>query len=265
MQDGTREQFAQRVIGIVRQRFPLVKISRSDQPFALRLNGRTASLENLFRLSVLAPDDVRHQVERWAVELLRDAEGAPDRFASLDEVRDQIMPLLVASDVEELKKSKIVTQCVVDKLAVTYVLDGDRTIAYMPNDVLDRWGIDVDELHDLAIGNLVQRSQAIQGHAAQDEEGNINLILFQTLDGYDATRLLLPSLHDKLREHLGSPFVAALPNRDILLCFRNDEANVQRIRAQVAEDYRSRPYQVTDAVFLVTADGVAPYLASVEP
>lgn len=265
MQDGTREQFAQRVIGIVRQRFPLVKISRADQPFALRLNGRTASLENLFRLSVLAPDDVRHQVERWAVELLRDAEGTPDRFASLDEVRDKIMPMVVSSDINELRASKIVTESIVEGLALTYVLDGDRTIAYMPNDVLDKWGIDLDELHDLAISNLVQHSQAIQGHAAQDEEGNINLILFQTLDGYDATRLLLPSLHEKLREHLGSPFVAALPNRDILLCFRNDEANVARIRAQVAEDYRSRPYQVTDAVFLVTADGVAPYLAPVEP
>ena len=88
MPDATREQFAQRVIGIVRQRFPLVRISRADQPFSIRLNGRTASLENLYRLSVLSPDEVRQHVERWAVELLRDSEGTPDRFASLDEIRD---------------------------------------------------------------------------------------------------------------------------------------------------------------------------------
>jgi uncharacterized protein YtpQ (UPF0354 family) len=192
------------------------------------------------------------------VELLRDSEGTPDRFASLDEVRDKLMPMLVSSELDELKASKIVTQPVVEGLAVTYVLDGDRTIAYVPTSALERWGITVDELHDLALGNLIRQSQQIQAHAAQDENGDVNLILFQTMDGYDATRLLLPSLHDKLREHLGSPFAAAIPNRDILLCFRNEADNVQRIRNQVAEDYRSRPYQVTEGLFLVTADGVAP-------
>ena len=68
-----------------------------------------------------------------------------------------------------------------------------------------------------------------------------------------------------MREHLGSPFAAAIPNRDILLCFRNDAENTQRIRRQVAEDYRSRPYQVTDQLFLVTADGVAPHVEARGP
>lgn len=259
MQEASREHFAQRVIGIVRQRFPLVKIAKADQPFSIRLNGRTASLENLYRLSQLSPDDVKHQVERWAVELLRDSEGTPDRFASLDEIRDKLMPLVVGSEVKELQASKIAYQPLVEGLAVTYVLDGDRTIAYVPQVVLEGWGIDIEELHDLAIENLVQRSQAIQAHAAQDENGDVNLILFQTLDGYDATRMLLPSLNEKLREHLGSPFAAAIPNRDILLCFRNDADNIDRIRKQVGEDFRSRPYQVTESLFLVTADGIAPF------
>ena len=265
MEEVKREHFAQRVIGIVRQRFPLVRIARADQPFSIRLNGRTASLENLYRLSVLSPDEVRKNVERWAVELLRDAEGTPDRFASLDAIREKLMPMVVASEIDELKASKIVTQPLVEGLGVSYVLDGDRTIAYVPTEAVEGWGLTVDELHTLAIENLVRQSQSIQAHAAQDESGNVNLILFQTLDGFDATRILLPSLHDKLREHLGSPFAAAVPNRDILLCFRNDEENRQRIRTQVAADYRSRPYQVTDALFLVTADGVAPNVALVGP
>lgn len=265
MEEITREQFAQRVIGIVRQRFPLVRIARADQPFSIRLNGRTASLENLYRLSILSPNEVRRQVERWAVELLRDSEGTPDRFASLDAVRDKLMPLVVGAELEELKGSRIVTQPVVEGLALTYVLDGDRTIAYVPADAIENWNISVEELHTLALENLVQNSQQIQAHAAQDEDGDVNLILFQTLDGYDATRLILPSLHGKLREHLGSPFAAAIPNRDILLCFRNDAETVQRIRNQVADDYRSRPYQVTEGLFLVTPDGVAPHLAPVGP
>ena len=260
--EAPREQFAQRVIGVVRQRFPLVRIARSDRPFSVKLNGRTASLENLYRLAVLSPDEVRHQIERWAVELIRDSEGTPDKFADLDDIKDKLMPLLVASELAELRSAKIVTQPLVEGLAVTYVLDGDRTIAYVPVDAMARWGMDADDLHELALANLVRQSQTIQAHAAQDEDGAVNLVLFQTLDGYDATRLLLPTLHDKLREHLGSPFAAAIPNRDILLCFRNDEATRQRISKQVAEDYKSRPYQVTDQLFLVTPDGIAPNVAA---
>ena len=103
----------------------------------------------------------------------------------------------------------------------------------------------------------MSRSESMSAHAAQDDDGRINLILFQTGDGYDASRLLLPTLHERLREHLGSPFAAGIPNRDILLCFRNDEETVARLKDQIADDYRQMPHQVTDKLLLVTADGIA--------
>src|SRR4051812_21730370 len=93
MSDGTemnREAFAQHVIELVRARFPLVKIGRAEQPFSLRVNGQVASLENLYRWSRLKPDDLKHHVERWAVELLRASEGSPDQGASFDELRDRV-------------------------------------------------------------------------------------------------------------------------------------------------------------------------------
>ena len=70
--------------------------------------------------------------------------------------------------------------------------------------------------------------------------------------------MLLPTLHEKLREYLGSPFAAGIPNRDILLCFRNDDETVARLRDQIAEDHRKMPHGVTDKLLLVTADGIAP-------
>jgi hypothetical protein len=258
MAEITREHFAQQVIDLVRARFPLVKIARAEQSFSLRLNGRIASLENLYRSFLLAPDELKRHVERWAVELLRDAEGTPDRFAPFDEIKDRLMPMLIASEPGDPNKAGLIMQPLVEGLAVTYVLDGDRTIAYLPTEVLARWGKTIDDLNEIALENLTAHSQAIQAHAAQDEDGSVNLILFQTLDGFDSTRLILPTLYEKLRELLGSPFAAAIPNRDILLCFRNDESTVERLKAQVAQDYRTMPHQVTDRLFLVTADGIAP-------
>src|SRR5215217_5537757 len=91
----SREQFVARVIEIVRERFPLVKIGEGDGGFALSVNGSIAPLENLYRVSLLRPEDLQHHVERWAVELLRAAEGTPDQGADFEEVKERILPMIL--------------------------------------------------------------------------------------------------------------------------------------------------------------------------
>ncbi len=155
----------------------------------------------------------------------------------------------------------MVTQPLISGLLVAYAVDQDRTISYIPKKVFRIRGTrcPIDDLHTQALENLVQRSEAMAAHAAQDEDGSVSLILFQTMDGYDASRILLPTLHERLRQYLGSPFVAGIPNRDILLCFRNEEETVTRMRSQIQVDFKQMPHQVTDRLMLVTADGIAPY------
>ncbi len=257
-----REEFVERVIAIVQQRFPLVKISPGDEGFSLSVNGAVAPLENLYRAtsmqSHLHSGDFQHHVERWAVELLRAAEGSPDAAAGYEEVKERILPMVVRATDDEGPAPGIIAQPLVPGLTVAYAIDNDRTIAYIPRVRYEQWGITIEQLHQTAIDNLVSRSEAIAAHAAADESGQVNLILFQTMDGYDASRILLPTLHDRLREHLGSPFAAGIPNRDILLCFREDEETVSRLKQQIAEDYRRMPHQVTDQLLLITPDGIAP-------
>jgi hypothetical protein len=60
-----------------------------------------------------------------------------------------------------------------------------------------------------------------------------------------------------VREHLGTPFLAGIPNRDILVCFRNDPETLDRLARQIKEDFKGMPHQVTDQVFLITSDGIA--------
>jgi uncharacterized protein YtpQ (UPF0354 family) len=208
----------------------------------------------------LRPDELVRHVERWVVELLRAAEGTPDQQASFDALRDRIFPMVLTSTTTDMNAGTMVTQPFIENLLIAYAVDSDRTIAYIPMGHFQSWGITIEELHETALNNLVARSKSMNAHAAQDEKGKVNLILFQTMDGYDASRILLPMLHDRLRSHLGSPFAAGIPNRDILLCFRNDQANVERLQQQIANDYRNMPHQVTDRLLLVTADGVAPRL-----
>jgi Protein of unknown function (DUF1444) len=255
MSTPTREQFVNEILKVVEDKFPLVKISRADEAFAMRVNGHVASLEHLYRMAVLHPESTRRQVERWMVELLRASEGTPDLDGTFEELKPRIMPMVMAesNDPHELS----VKQPLVTGLAVGYGIDNDRTISHVTRKRLSKWKVSVEELHEAAIANLTARSQAIAAHAAQDDDGKMELILFQTMDGYDASRVLLPDLNEKLREHLGSPFAAAIPNRDILLCFRDDEATVAHLRPQIERDFKQMPHQITDEILLVTADGIA--------
>ena len=253
----TREEFQLRVIDIIRERFPLVEIAPGDETFSLSVNGAVAPLENLYRVTVLHPDDIKHHVERWAVELLRAAEGSPDQGAAFDDVKERILPMIISGSADDAP-SGVITQTLIEGLLVAYAIDNDRTIAYIPQARFEAWQTTLEDLHKTAIDNLVARSEAINAHAAQDENGNVNLILFQTMDGYDASRILLPTLHDRLKEHLGSPFAAGIPNRDILLCFRDDAETIGRLQKQITEDYHRMPHQVTDRLMLITPDGIAP-------
>jgi hypothetical protein len=256
MDDPARERFVNEVLDLVGRRFPLVKIARADQPFSMSVNGNVASLENLYRIANLRPQDAHRQVERWIVELLRAAEGAPDLDGPFERISHRILPMVVPDKGDRQRLA--VSQPLIDGLAVAYGLDNDRTIAYVTFARLQKWGIDIDALHQTAMENLLHRSETINANAAQDETGEIYLIIFQTLDGYDASRILLPNLHDKLRQHLGSPFAAAIPNRDILLCFRNDDETVEKLRPQVHSAFHQMPHELTDQLMLITADGIAP-------
>ena len=257
MSAPSREQFVEQVFQVVAKRFPLVKLGQGDEPFTVRVNGNVVGLENLYRMVVLKPDDMRHSIERWVVELLRAAEGSPDRAMSFDELRDRVLPMILPEN--SAVHDGVVSEQLVEGLRIGYAIDNDRTIAYIPQAHFDSWKISVDDLHQVALKNLMTKSEALEAQVAQDENGEVSLILFQKLDGYDASRLLLPTLHEKLSGYLGSPFVAGVPNRDILLCFRNEPKTVGNLKKQIGDDFRSMPHQVTDKLFLVTPDGIAPF------
>ena len=252
----SREQFVEQILQLVPAKFPLVKLARGEDAFTLRVNGNVVSLENIYRLVALHPEEMRRHVDRWIVELLRASEGSPDRKGSFELLKDRVLPMILPEDAGRAH-DETMSQSLVEGLRVAYAIDSDRTIAYIPRTQFDEWGITLDDLHSTAIDNLVTRSETMVASAAQDDSGRVTLILFQSGDGYDASRLLLPTLHERLREYLGSPFTAAIPTRDILLCFRNDPETIQRVKEQVAEDYRNMPHQVTDHLLLVTPDGIA--------
>ena len=259
MPKPSRAEFLEHVAELLARRYPDARLAPDPDHFALKIDDHTVSLENLYRLAADEGDDLPRHVERWVGELMAAAEKGLDLSSTFAELRQRIMPVVMSSTRKEASEYAMVRQGLLEGLDVAYAVDAEKTISYLPRRLFDTWEVDVDELHEVALENLLSKSEQIAAQADQDEEGNIGLIMIQTLDGYDASRILLPSLHEKLREHLGSPFVAGIPNRDILLCFRDDAETVTRLRGQIQDMHRNMPHQVTEKLFLVTADGIAPY------
>jgi len=269
MPKPSRMHFLKQVERLIAERFPSVKLERSQKEFALVLNGHWTSLENLYRMAVAesddvaAPDRLTSIVDHWVTQLLQAAANLTDQLAPFYELRTRIMPIVVSRVPTLASGAAMLGQQLVDGLHVCYVLDDEQSISYVSPGLFDSWHISLDELHEVAIQNLVHLSATLPAHAAQDEDRRVSVILIQLLDGYDAARILLPGLYDHLRGHLGGPFAAGIPNRDILICFRDEPETVDRIRRQIVADHRSMPHQVTDRLFLITADGIAPYAQGV--
>lgn len=255
----SREQFVQQVLDVMHSKFPVAKVARAGEPFTVHINGQSAPLENLYRSCSLQPERTNEFIEQWVLEIVRAGEGLPDQHAKYEELSDRILPMVVPEDARTRPGEQVLSQPLVPGLMVTYAVDNPRSLMYISEATRKRWNVDPEALHEQAIENLVSRSHSIAAHAAQDPDGSINLILFQTMDGFDASRLLLPTLHERLREHLGSPFLAGVPNRDILLCFRDDAETIDRVRKQIEHDHQEMPHPVTNLLLQVTADGIAPY------
>lgn len=256
---ATRSEFLEQVARVVRARFPLVKVRQDVEDFSITVNGFSMSLENLYRSTAQNPESFQTLVEQWVLELLRMAEGTPDQKAPFEQLKSRIMPMVISAGRRDVAGQSMVTQDLLEGLRVAYAVDSPRTIAYVPRRVFAEWKISIDELHEIAIENLVARSQELPAHAAQNEDGAIGFIIIQTHDGYDASRILLPGLHDRLREHLGSPFLAGIPNRDILICMRDEPETVERIATRMRQDFKTMPHQISPRLFLITADGIALY------
>ncbi|MCH7813941.1 MAG: hypothetical protein IID40_07965 [Planctomycetes bacterium] len=80
---------------------------------------------------------------------------------------------------------------------------------------------------------------------------------------YDAARLLLSGLFDRLAPQLGGDFLVATPARDMFVAMsRGPHDFVDRLHDRVAEDFKRMPYPITSDFFYVTRDGVAGALAA---
>ncbi len=135
------------------------------------------------------------------------------------------------------------------------VLDLETSYAYVRDEDLPRWGITFEDAQDQAAANL---NDASADMAVQLTEGPDAFAVIVMNDGYDAARLLVPQIRAFLGDHLGEPFLAAIPNRDFLICWRHSASSQFQnfVRDKVANDDQQQPYPLTGEVLSVTRSSI---------
>ncbi len=140
---------------------------------------------------------------------------------------------------------------------ICYALQSDDIFRFVTGADAERWGKDLQTLHDVAVKNLSALDWPKKLEGSRERDGG-RLVLVVTSDGLAASRLLHPDLHRLFGGPLGSPFRAGIPDRDTLVLYSDKPGLRRRIERQLRKDHKTSGYPITYRPFLVTADGIAP-------
>jgi uncharacterized protein YtpQ (UPF0354 family) len=145
----------------------------------------------------------------------------------------------------------------VNDTVIVFVIDMPQMTVSITVEQLVRWGLHPEDLDLIARENLDRYAPDLQIQLVESSEGGRAAIV-SAQDGYDAARLLLESLHERLAPELHGDFYVATPARDMFLALSAEpDEFVTRLARRVMHDYRRLPYPITSDLFVVTRDGVA--------
>ena len=141
-------------------------------------------------------------------------------------------------------------------VVVCYALRNKDIFRFVTTYDADRWEMDLEALHDVAIANLCRLGWPKRLEGARMHDGG-RVIVVTTKDGLASSRILHPDLHRLFSGPLGSPFRAGIPDRDTLVLYSDRrKPRSTRTERQLRKDHDTSGYPITPRPFLVTPDGV---------
>ncbi|MCS6939962.1 MAG: DUF5688 family protein [Roseiflexaceae bacterium] len=221
----------------------------------------TINLDRFYRAYVQDPAQLDAIVHTMVSVLTREI-PARDRsdFASL---RDRIFPMLkpigLLAFVRERNLPMLVYRPFLADLIITYVVDEPQSVAYINEQHLEQWGVSEREIHELALRNLRRRTdeRAPYTMVGEDEQ---RLFIFNSNDGYDATRLLLTDILADWAKQVCGQLVIGVPNRDFLIALGDANPDILRsVAAQIQIDSIQRDHGLTDRLFTLVGGQIREY------
>jgi len=251
-------RFTETVVSLARSWFPETAVVVIDDAH-LQFGSQNVSLVNLHRRYLASPDELPTQVRAFLTAVQGDLPASAIAGAWAH-ARERIMPVFLTRAALNNASGRVVNEEWINGLYITYVLGDDSASPTRERpitlDDIARWKVPADDLHEQAMHNLIVHSHEHIMEGRKSE--GYTMLGLANADRHNATRILLPELHRKLREHLGTTFYAAMPTREVLLAFSiTDEDVLGRVRREIADDFHRSSDGLSPKLFLVTPDGIA--------
>ena len=250
------EAFAEHVAKCLRRIQPEYDVELVG-PRELIINGRRLDLENLYRMVSHEPTRGVEIVEHYLDQLFSTDAGELVEI-SFDLARPRVMPRIQPDSIfDHLRRDLVAHVPFVNDTSIVFVLDMPQMTVSITTEQMIRWGTTAEELELIARENLRSYQPDVEMQLVESKEGGRAAIVSEQ-DGYDAARLLLSGLFEKLAPELGGDFYVATPARDMFVAMSiAPSAFVDRLCDRVEHDFRRLPYPISSRLFYVTRDGVA--------
>lgn len=250
------EAFGEQVAKILQRHFPDRAVELAG-PMDLVLNGKHLGLENLYRMVQYEPNRGVEIVENY-LERLVEGDTISSMPLPLSVAKPRIMPRIQPISIfDHLDREQVAHIPYVNDTVIVFVIDMPHMTVSITVEQLVRWGLSSEDLDGIARQNLAQYSPQLEIQFVESSEGGRAAIV-AVQDGYDAARLLLDTLHQRLAPELRGDFYVATPARDMFLALTvGPQEFVDRLTKRVELDYKRLPYPITNDLFVVTRDGVA--------
>jgi uncharacterized protein YtpQ (UPF0354 family) len=188
---------------------------------------------------------------------------------SWDEVCNSIYPMVrpdsilrqIKTNVSELSEADRVRQRMLAtpwlaNLVICYAIDSARTLRFVLNHDLERWGLDADVVKQQAMQNLAKA----KGPTLSIHTGEGSNILIAEVTGNElpsrSSWILHPNLHRSLQRVCKGPIWAAVPSRDCMMVFGATPQLRKGLQELLDHDFKTSSNPVSDRLFAIQADGV---------
>ncbi len=256
------DAFTRRVLEVVQREFP-TRGFRLGEELGVITDGRAsfgmANLWAQYQQADLSEDDFERAIIEKFANALEMIDGAvqpiPEKW---EDARERLRVQLVSSKVADVGRA--VTFPFAEDVHASLVIDCDTGYAYISTDDLQRWGQSAIDAIEIGKMNIVESQPALPLTVMP---GETPLVAIQTGDGYDAARILIPAIRERIIAELtgredGEVFMG-VPNRDFLIAWPTDvdDELQQRLSETVALDAQRQSHPLSTRVLRVTKEAIA--------
>lgn len=258
--DLTPKQLQKESLAILKKHYPQRKFTAGREENVILLDQAELGLDNLHDKlcsESLSPKERARQIQRHFENILAmvDAHQAQQPKTWADAKETVYLQLAAQSYLQPLIVTKqLIHRPFTDGILVAIVLDSGDGYGYVRRQDSEKWQVSEAELFEQAQRNLERSARQITLHEGRSSD---KLLAIQENDGYDAARILVPSVRQHAAEVLGEPFLVGMPHRDFIVMWStaNSPEFHRSTRDTLLNDFTTQPYAISGDVFQAWADG----------